>query len=199
MSFAVSVRDTKYWENAIRFRAPLNISEECRSNSRLIAQIVPLAKPALSRFDLSDEEVRYLSESVAYLLRTDLVKTNTCLYSQMLPLEKKVPTLFGENGPQVRLINDSGLIGYNFNLRETGQYEKLINCGAEWFRCYSATIFEAKFTDKLTDDKNSFTSSFVLADVTAFLLDPTQLLDYSYSKDETEDFKERLAEDLSQV
>lgn len=198
MSFVVSVRDTKYWEETLRVRGKLNLSDECESNSRAISQIIPLARSALSRYNVSSEDVKYISDSVAYLLRTDLVKTNTCLYSQIVPPIDRAPVFFGEDS-KVRLINDPKLITKDFELRHTGLYEKLHNSGAEWFRCYSATIHQANFTDNLTNDGNSFSPAFVLADVTAFLLDTTQLIDYNYSDLERKRFGKELARDLSEI
>jgi hypothetical protein len=148
---------------------------------------------------MTDEEIRYLSDSVAYLLRTDLVKTNTCLYQQVIPSERKSPAIFGENGSQVRLMNNPKLITKDFELRNTGLYEQLHNCGAEWFRCYSATIHEGRFTDNLTNDGNSYSPVFTLADITAFLLDPTHLIDYSYTEKEMSGFERRLAKDFSEI
>jgi hypothetical protein len=199
MSFRVSVRDTKYWDKRVRNRLPLELTDECKLNSSIIAQIIPLARPALTRFGVTQDEIKYLADSVAYLLRTDLIKANMDLYFQVSPPDERVPVFYGENGNEIRLLHKSSEIKSGFELKDTGLYEKLHNSGAEWFRCYSATIHEGKFTDKLTDDGNSFTPSFVLADVTAYLLDPTQIIDYTYTAEEEEKFQEGLERDFESM
>lgn len=198
MSFAVSVRDIKYWNDTLRVKGKLDLSEECRTNANVIAQIIPYAKPALPRFDASSEEIQYISESIAYLLRTDLVKTNTRLYDQMVPPRKKSPVFFGEDS-KVRLMNNPNVITSDFELRNTGLSDHLMNCGAEWFRCYAATFEATRLTDKFTRLGGSFAPAFVFADVTAFLLDPTQLIDYHYSEEEMRRFNEELERDFSEI
>lgn len=198
MSFQVMVRDLRYWESCIRDRLPLNLNNQCSSNSKYISKIISLSEKALTKFNLTSEDISYISDSVSYLLRTDLVKTNTFLYHQLFLPEKRLPVFFGEDGLELRLLNDPKTITPGFNLRQTPFYD-LVNSAAEWFRCYLATISEGKFTEKLTTDHNSFTPSYILADVTAFLVDPTQLIDYTYSNEEIINFNKELIDDFNNI
>jgi len=196
MSYTVSVRNVRTLEKALREGKTPELDEECRHNSHVLFEILKHAPRVLPRFaELAEEQVHTIADSVAYLVRTDtIIAGGYALGPNFLP-DTTQPKIHGEDGIQVHLRNDPTRLHPGWRVPQ--EYTQV---AAEFFRCYGAVIvWRPDIRDVLTSDRNSFTPSFPLADVTAFLLNPVDLFDYKYSPEEKAKFRQRLQRDIESV
>jgi len=191
MSWPISIRDTRYLENILKEGKEINLPQECKYNSEVIYGLLQYADKVLPRFKfLPNKEIRKISDSVAYLIRPDLIKQvgHSLFGIQPLP-EVMFPMIYGEDGIKVHLRNNPNELSEDWDFH-AGEY---MNVGQELFRCYATTISWIPRMHEILDPENhSFQPAFKLSDMTTFLLVPNDLTDYKYSQDEIDKFDKSL-------
>ncbi len=204
MSFTVSVYDTEVLEEKLRQGQGINLPEECRYNSEVIYQILQHGYRVLPEFSsLSEDEVRMLADSVAYMMRTDIIIPQEFPFGPMPLPEKTVLDVYDINNVYVYLRNDPDILSSKWELldyfRDSLQKKELNgydNVACELFRCYSAAITWIGLYGKLDPVKRSLNPAFKLAQMTAFLLCPGNLVDYQYTPEDIERFNSTLEREI---
>lgn len=204
MSFTVSVYDTEVLEEKLRQGQGINLPEECRYNSEVIYQILQHGYRVLPEFSsLSDDEVRTLADSVAYMMRTDIIIPQRFSFGIMRLPEKIVPNVYDINNVYVTLRNDPDILSPEWELlyyfRDSLQEKELNECdtvACEFFRCYSAVTAWMGLRKKLDPVRRSLDPEFKLAQMTAFLLCPDNLVDYQYTPEDIEKFNNILEREI---
>jgi len=202
MVWTVSVRNVRSLEKQLRAGEQVLLPEECVHNSRviqvLLKQYGPKVLPEIS--SLSDGEFNQVSGAVAYLVRTDTIKSGELRLVGPNPLFCKPQNIFGEDGELVHLLNDPSCLNPDWRIPRDFPQE-YSSRGAEFFRCYSAAMdFLPKIKLKLdTRNQGIFSLAFPLADMTAYLLDPRDLTDYKYTPEEIARFHGKLAREAKEI
>jgi hypothetical protein len=210
MSYVVSVRNTKILEEAVTARRELSWGPEISHNAKVLLGVLKYADLVIPKFSaVTQGQKELMAHSVCYLLRPDLVKNanavrvvelggrkfaTTTLGFGPCPLGKRTQTpVTLPDDIKVHLRNDPSTLGPSFH-KHGG------DVGAEFFRCFAATIeWMPDLVEKLGYKNNSFAAAFKFADLTAYLLDPNDLVDYTYSETEEDDFSRRLRRDIESV
>ena len=205
MLFPFSVRDLGVLEEKLRYGQDIDLPEECRYNSEVIYQILQYADKVLPEFgSLSDGEVRKIADSVAYMMRTDIIIQQKLPFGPKPLPEEIIPTEYDINNVYVCLRNDPYVLSPEWelpyydggSLREE-DFKKTHNVAIEFLRCYSAVITWAGLDDKLNPVSCSSNSAFKLAHVTAFLLSLDNLVDYQYTPEDVERFNNALNNEIN--
>lgn len=198
MSWPISIRDTKYLENILKEDKEIDLPRECKWNSGVIYNLLQYADRVLPRFKLlSDKQARKVADSVAYLMRPDLIKQAGHSLFGVQPLPEFIfLKIYGEDGVKVHLRNNPNELSEEWNFH-AGEY---MNVGQELFRCYAATIsWIPKMYEILDPESHSFQPAFRLSDMTTFLLVPNDLTDYEYSQEEIDNFNRSLIKRASEI
>jgi hypothetical protein len=191
MPSPISIRDTGEWRRTVTERRPIFLDPKAEYNANLIGQAIKLARPALPHFNLHDNGIDYLARSVSYLLRPDLLQSADEVYHVKMMMRDLsgvdlLTSILAE-------VEDPDLIVPGFELRTKQGFEQLKPVAAEWFRCYAATLEAVDvLRNGLTDDGNPLTPSYILADVTTFMLNPKQLKDAVYTRFDHDSFEKRM-------
>ena len=192
MSFSVSVRDVKPLDVALKTNQPIPLPQECRHNAAVFEQLLlkygPRVLPSFS--NLSSQDTRTIAESVAYLVRPDLIKSGLILLGPN-PVDPLTKPLYGEDGELVHLANDPSSLSPEFRLLSGSP---LCPQGAEFFRCYAGTFNSAKriLGTLGFGSGDCYKPSWPRADMAAYLLDPRDLSDYRYGSGEVRKFHDTL-------
>ncbi|HLC78339.1 MAG TPA: hypothetical protein VJH92_04400 [Candidatus Nanoarchaeia archaeon] len=196
MAFSVSIRNFGILREGYEQTGKIPVSEEIKHNSDVIKNVLQYAPRILPRFLLLDEnEVGNVSDSVAYLMRTDSIITNRMGIGPSFHDGSRRPVIYGEDGVKFHLLNNPSDLRLEFELPK-----EYWNRGGEFFRCYSATFdLMTSLKDKLSPEGRLFAISFPLADLTAYLLDTRDLVDYNYNKTEIDSFNSKLARQMNEV
>ncbi len=191
MGWPVSIRNTQLLEDTLKNNAQIFLNDEAKHNSKIFYELLQYAPKILPEFSLlSDKQIKTIADSVAYLVRTDHLLLQN--YFGVIPAfasQKSCPKIYGEDGLDVHLKNSPETLSPSFEIDK--QYTEL---GAELFRCYNAAINWMGLTDTLDPVHHSLAPAFKLADMTAHLLTPTDLIDYHYTNEEIEQFNLRVLE-----
>lgn len=198
MAFTVSIRDCEALEKRLKEGKESNLPKECKSNSDIIYEILQHAYRVLPNFKLlADSEVRQIADVVAYMMRTDVLKSGAAPFGCIPLPDTRIPKIAGEDGIKVHLKNNPTELSPEWELENINEY---LTIGAELFRCYAGAIdFIPKLYDKLDPEKHSLAPAFTLADMTAFLLSPSDLVDYEYTPEEIRKFHETLDREMEEV
>ncbi|NOQ37525.1 hypothetical protein GQ472_01425 [archaeon] len=200
MVFSFSVYDLGVLEKKLRLEQDIDLSEECRYNSEVIYQILQYADRVLPEFSsLSDDEVRKMADSVAYMMRTDIIIQQQIPFG-LIPLPEEIkPSVYDINNVYVHLRNDPDILSpewelpyYDRDPLQVEDFKKTHNVATEFLRCYSAIITWSGLSDKLNPVVCSFDPAFKLAQVTAFLLTLGDLANYQYTPEDIERFNNTL-------
>jgi hypothetical protein len=180
MSFTVSVRPTRPLEQALRKGEPFVWPEEITHNSNVVYGLLGYADRVVPAFaGLSDPERRMVADSVSYMMRPDIIKERV----SRGPSEPGV----------VHLRNDPSVLNPEF-----GYYGG--NVGAELYRCISATIlWIPSVWEKVKDGAGSCAPAFKLADMMSFLLEPSDISDYRYTRKEIAAYEATLAREWNRI
>ncbi|QQG40282.1 MAG: hypothetical protein HYS81_02640 [Candidatus Aenigmatarchaeota archaeon] len=199
MVFTVSVRDTRILDESLRARRPVTLPDECTHNSHVVRHLLSFAPRVLPAFgNLDEEDVKRVADSVAYLMRPDLIIHGMIGMGPRPVVTKTLPVIHGEDGVHVHLRNDPKVLSPDWKLGKKNEY--LWNTGAELFRCYSGTLSEMPYALKeLGVGTDYMKPAFGLADLTAFLLDPRDLTDYDYTPEEIGRFTRTLVKEMREV
>ena len=198
MGYRVSVRDTALLDNCLSTNQPINLPRECIHNSELLQKIIPFAKPLLPRIDALDEQtIKKIADGVAYLLRTDFIVAEGIWLPPFLAEPRR--SLHGEDGVP-HFLNKPDTIRSDWKLPE--EYKD--RGAAEFYRCYNGVLTELKEVRKVIasttrDSGSSHCAAFSLANVTAFLLNPDDLVDYRYTTEERKEYEETLDSQMDSV
>ncbi|MEA2004557.1 MAG: hypothetical protein U9O53_06425 [archaeon] len=192
-------------EEKLRDGQDIDLPEECRYNSEVICQILQYADRVLSEFSsLSDDEVRKISDSVAYMMRTDIIIQQKIPFGPKPLPEEIIPTEYDINDVYVCLRNNQDVLSPEWELpyydRDSLQEEenkKTHNVSLEFSRCYSAAISWAGLYDRLNPVICSSDPAFKLGAVTAFLLSLDDLVDYQYTPEDVEKFNNALDNEIN--
>lgn len=204
MVFTVSVRDTRPLEGRLKKGKELDdiLPEECKHNSKVIYEILGYVDRVLPEFkSVSDRERKIIADSVSYLMRTDIIIPARFAFGPTYLLDETINKVPAEEKAKLKipisLKNDPEQLNPKWKLPDTDEY---INKGAEFFRCYSGVMSWIRtLYDKLDPENHSLTPAFKMADVTAFLVNPDNLIDYSYTPEEIIKFHETLEREMSSV
>ncbi|MBI4148320.1 hypothetical protein HY490_03450 [Candidatus Woesearchaeota archaeon] len=191
MSIQVGIRSL---DNLVRLQMP----EECRKNSAVLRELLQFAPRVLPEFStLTEDEVASLADAVAYAMRTDLVLRGTsCWQGMFQPGGPTIQPRYGEDGLRAHLRNSPDVLNSGWRMPRDVP-DEVVYRGAELFRCYAYAIqFMPGLKEKLG---GSYQAAFPLADLTAYLLNPRDLVDYTYTREELDRFRESLARDLSEI
>lgn len=191
MVFTVSVRDTEKLENDLRLGKKVKFPEECEHNSKVIYTLlnqIPSEKiPELSQ--LTEEEKRLMSNIVAYAMRPDLIKERVYSPIGPQPLRAEYPKKLISRKKIIPRNNPDNLKNEEWKIPD-----EYIKIGSELFRCFSfarASIpsIQSKFKHL----------PFDLTDALAYLLNPEDLTDYIYTKEEIDKFHETLMKEAMTI
>ncbi len=200
MVYSVSVRDCNELERKLGAEEALEIPEECKRNSDVIYHVLHYADRLIPSFkELSNEEVRTIADSVAYLMRPDLLKNGNCYGPSPVFEAMGEFIMIGEEEnekPEIHLKNNPDDIVEGWELPRESPYTAI---GAELFRCYGATMAWApSILEKVSKD-GAFSVAFPLADLSAYLLNTSDLTDYSYTPEEVNGFHTTLAREMREI
>ncbi len=176
--------------------------EECEHNRDVLLHLLSnygaIVVPAFS--SLVAEAIKRIADSVAYLLRTDLIKDPEDLHFGPSPLKDRGVLRVASAGESVHLRNDPSVLCPDWKLPK-GIGEEYTQIAREFFRCYVATISFIPGMNRKLDplEGNSFNSAFPLADMTAYLLDPLDLTDCRYAKGEVTRFRDTLIRQIGEI
>ena len=189
MVFTVSVRDLDKLEDDMRSGKKLEIPEECVHNSSVFYKLmdyVPSEKVP-EMLSLTQGERKLMSDIVSYAVRPDLIKRGRYSIGPT-PLNPEYPKkLIGGNVTIKNNPEDLKVKGWKIP-------DEYIAVGAELFRCLGfARIVIPTVHPKF---KNL---PFDLADSLAYLLEPDNLTDYLYTKEEINKFHETLMKEAMTV
>ncbi|MDE1761632.1 MAG: hypothetical protein KGH59_02455 [Candidatus Micrarchaeota archaeon] len=194
-SFTISIRDYRPLEDALRSGKIMKLDAQCTHNSNVIREILRYAPRVLPQFgSLSDGEVRQIADSVAYLMRTDIIKAGAFAFGPMPfqgnPKRSKVSGTVHIRA-EVEALSPDFEIPYENNPRA--------NMAGELFRCYVATQTWMSLTERLDPKHRSLAPSFKLADLTAHLIETDDLVDYVYTAEEIAQYRKALSGELRDV
>ena len=201
MSAPVSIRNTKELQDILREGREIPMNDEIAHNSEVIAQILSYAPLVLPEMGLlTSKQFTTLAQSAAYILRTDSIyrEDMPAYFMGFLP-SPPIKRMFSEDGLKIHFRNDPSLLTPNFELRDFKNYKELEHIGAEFFRTYSGAVFSNPEIEPILVQNGHMGPIFNLADVTAFLLTPTDLIDYHYTKEELNGFAQKIDKYLRTV
>jgi hypothetical protein len=195
MSFSVSVRNLGVWRESYEQTGKIPTSPEMKHNSAVIMNVLQYAPRVLPRFSLlNNGEVENISDSVAYLMRADMIIRNRTGFGPSFHDGTRRPIIYGEDGVKFHLLNNPSDLNPNFEIPE-----RYMNGGGEFARCYSGTFdLMTDLRDRLSPEGGLYSIAFSLADLTAYLLDSRDLRDYTYNKTEIDSFNSKLVKELSE-
>lgn len=190
MVFTVSVRDIEKLEYDLNSGKKIKFPEECKRNSKVIYELfnhISSEKvPELSQ--LTEKEKRLMSNVVAYAMRPDLIKGSYSLLGPK-PLNSDYPKKLISR-KKVTLRNNPD----DLKNREWKIPNEYLTIGSELFRCLSfARVSIPSVQSKFKH------LPFDLADALAYLLNPEDLTDYLYTKEEIDKFHETLMKEATTV
>ncbi|MFA5796857.1 MAG: hypothetical protein WC916_02335 [Candidatus Woesearchaeota archaeon] len=193
MSWPVSIRDTRILEDCLKNNKEIVLDDACEHNSDIFYTLLQYADKVMPEMILlTDKQIHIIADSVAYLVRTDSILNGYNFIGPNFAPCTANPKMYTEDGFQVHLRNNPELLHPNLKLDD-----KYTSTAAELFRCYSAAL-EWSGIGNILDDK-TLGPAFKLADATAFLLVSTDLIDYTYTKEETERFNKSIIKRASEI
>ncbi|MFC1697437.1 hypothetical protein ACFL1H_03835 [Nanoarchaeota archaeon] len=194
MVYTVSIRNTDILEKRLRNKEDIEplLNDEIKHNSKVFNELLKYSERMMPEFKLiTDEERKLMSDTIAYMIRTDNIKTRST-YGPTLAPETQIPKIYGEDGIFPHLKNNPD------NLHPEFVYDGN-QLGAEIFRCLTGVVvWIPGIADKL-DENSTLNPAFKMADMLAYLLDTKDLLDYKYTEDEKNKYHKALAKDMSEI
>jgi hypothetical protein len=200
MAWTVSVRDVKPLEYALRNNTSLSIPEECNHNADVIWGILGYAPKVIPDFKSLDDNVIFrMAQSVAYLMRPDIVISGYLGLVGPNPFNKPQGVPMPGQKRSITFRNDPSTLYEGFQIKRSTMDDRDFARGAELFRCYSATLIFSDLTSKLRHSPNSMGVAYELADMTVHLLTPTDLDHYFYSPELIATFNNKLEREAEEV
>jgi len=201
MAFRIQIRNYEKWEKEI-IKGDIQIPNECQDNSLIISWILNkyASKVVYDIQKLEEKEIQTIAKSVAYLVRTDILKSEI---SGLLipPIKIKLPK---EDSTKIDLLNNPKELNENWKPFWKGNYghkEDIYAArAAELFRCYWMTISKIpNLEGRLYLKGESFGCATNLANVTTYLLNPKNINDYEYTPKEIKEFNDILIKQMSEI
>lgn len=200
MSFTVSIRDNRKLEKMLKEGLDIELPKDCIHNSLVIYELLKYAPKVLPEFaNLKEDEIKKIAGTVAYLLRPDLITADSgyVIIGPNPYFKKANKRVANEAKFSYHLRNDPKKLTPDFD-PDFKDWEQ--DAGAEFFRCYCGALESIPgLYDKLDPNRHSLYPAFKLADLTAYLLDPKDLTDYDYSKDELSKFHKTLNDEMAEI
>lgn len=200
MAFKIQIRNFEKWEKDI-IKGHIEIPKECENNALIFSWILneyaPKVVPNLK--NLYSEEIQTIAKSIAYMVRSDLLKSN--IQEIFLPpFQIKIPK--EKYFVNIELLNNPEKLYEGWRAFWHGKFGQEENTyahrAAELFRCYWGTIYKMPNLEGRLYIKNKcFGCASDLADVTAYLVNPENLTDYEYTSKEKNKFNKKLVKQLS--
>lgn len=207
MTFRHIIRDCKELESRLRNGQELELPEECEHNSRVIYHLLQYADKAVPEcLALSDQEIRTMAKSMAYIMRTDIIKSGISAIGPV-PYLKGLTDSFGDYnnvGVKINLRNDPNELNEKWELPEPPSE---LNDSQDWEieKQFNRSVYLGSYVWKIADwmglwDRLPYIDTALrIGDVLAFLLNPNDLVDYNYSPREIQKFHEVLEEQIKEV
>lgn len=197
MTFRVQVRESKELEQLLSEGKDFThlLNDEVQHNSNVIRHLLQYADRVIPKFkDLSEQEVKNIADAIAFSLRTDLVKREHN-YFAAATLAEPIPKTYGEDGIQVHLKGDPEELNPKFKLTSEDERKNRIYGADEIFRscCFAMQI--SKLYEKL-DYGSSMAPCFLLGDMISYLLEPNDIIDYTYEEEEKRKYQEAVRKDM---
>ncbi len=200
MILPTSIRDVSELEKKVK--GTFEFPEECKHNAEVIRNILGYANRVIPEFvNIPNEEVREISEMVAFVMRTDLI-IRIGEYEIIGPkplFHGRIPTNSTNQEVLGVLANDPNRLYPGWSLMKDEEHNipnfwTFYNRANEFGRCYGFILnkFFPKTREMLGASQYGGIPEYRLADLTAYLLDINDLDDYRYTSKETRRFHERL-------
>jgi hypothetical protein len=182
------IRSYDVYAHSIKTDTPLPITQQVAHNAWLLRHLLPCAKPALPRWDVTEQEVGRFSECAAYLLRPDFIRDKeTYEYRQFIVGTSSpcvYPCLIGELS-YPRLARDPSVIDKGFSLEREGLDQELSHVKGAFLEALCYPAYDLGLVKKISDSSpGNFAHVLKLADVLAYVCDPFEVMCYSYTKAE---------------